>query len=280
MSRIAWWVADKLALLLETRERAVVKGDLSELGATGLQAAWEILGFIVRRQADLWRKWEPWVALLLVVIPAGWLLSTQAAYFSHSVARTLVNIFVDHPGPGARNLQSSHYLALFIRAFQISTWAAACGFVIGVLSWRALWIHSVFWICAWFATLVALQLTSLPGTYWSSDGTEFPPALYRLGAPIAIQAVLVFFPLAIGLARGFWAGDMRLREKILLLTPFYFLALEITQSLRRLRPDEPVLGAVAWTPVPIWPVLVALTIVCFLSLRRHDAAAPDQRGAS
>jgi hypothetical protein len=48
--------------MLDSDERLAVRGDLEESGETGLQAVWDVLGLVVRRQAALWKDWRPWLA--------------------------------------------------------------------------------------------------------------------------------------------------------------------------------------------------------------------------
>ncbi len=75
MTRVCWWLAEKLSRLLEPDERDAALGDFAESGIAGGSALIEVLGLIARRQAALWNDWRPWVALAGVVAPLGMLLS-------------------------------------------------------------------------------------------------------------------------------------------------------------------------------------------------------------
>ena len=53
MTRICWWLADRVSRLLEPDEREAVRGDLEETGAAGGKALRDVLGLAARRQAAL-----------------------------------------------------------------------------------------------------------------------------------------------------------------------------------------------------------------------------------
>ncbi|MEO8128389.1 MAG: hypothetical protein ABI822_14915, partial [Bryobacteraceae bacterium] len=71
-----------LARLLEPRDREVALGDVAETGESFFAALCELLGLIVRRQAELWMSWGPWLALLGVSCLAGVTLSRIAFRFN------------------------------------------------------------------------------------------------------------------------------------------------------------------------------------------------------
>lgn len=78
MNRICWWLLESLSGLLDVDEREAVRGDLAESGQTGVAALRDICGLLLRRQAQLWSNWQPWMILLLLIIPLGMLLSIVA----------------------------------------------------------------------------------------------------------------------------------------------------------------------------------------------------------
>ena len=82
MTRIAWTLADLATQLLEPQERDVVRGDLAECGATGWRALREVLGLVIRRQSMLWTEWQPWFALIAIVLPIGVMLSHAARWWA------------------------------------------------------------------------------------------------------------------------------------------------------------------------------------------------------
>ena len=75
MSGAGWWLADAASQLLEPRERDAVRGDLIESGSSGWRALREILGLVARRQGAFWMDWRPWLAMVVIVLPIGLMLS-------------------------------------------------------------------------------------------------------------------------------------------------------------------------------------------------------------
>jgi hypothetical protein len=59
MTQACWKLVGMLSRMLDSDERLAVRGDLEESVETGLQAVWDVLGLVVRRQAALWKDWRP-----------------------------------------------------------------------------------------------------------------------------------------------------------------------------------------------------------------------------
>ena len=78
MNRICWWLVESLSELLDADERDAVRGDLTESGQTGVAALRDVCGLLLRRQAQFWNNWRPWVILVCFIIPLGILLSIVA----------------------------------------------------------------------------------------------------------------------------------------------------------------------------------------------------------
>jgi len=83
-----WWplLVDRAAGLLDGRDRDAVRGDLDEAGVTGARALREILGLIVRRQLMSWTEWRPWVGLVALAMPLGFLLGAIARVWADTGA--------------------------------------------------------------------------------------------------------------------------------------------------------------------------------------------------
>ena len=71
MTRICWRLVDILSRMLDADERQAVRGDLAESRECIGMALRDVLGLIVRRQIGLWTEWQPWLALLGVVVAAA-----------------------------------------------------------------------------------------------------------------------------------------------------------------------------------------------------------------
>jgi hypothetical protein len=74
-----------LAKLLDANDRETVLGDLAEAGSTPSQTVIQLFGLIVRRYVLAWTRIEPWLALLLGVVPIGLLLSFVTRWFSNEI---------------------------------------------------------------------------------------------------------------------------------------------------------------------------------------------------
>lgn len=74
MTRIDWWPVDVVSQLLEREEREAVLGDLAEADENTWHGLLAILGLVIRRQAELWKSWRPWLATFGVALPSTLLL--------------------------------------------------------------------------------------------------------------------------------------------------------------------------------------------------------------
>lgn len=140
MSKVTWRIVDRFSGMLDPKERIVAMGDLIESGHSGIQAIAQITGLIVRRQVELWENWQPWLALFGVSGVAGSFLSVIALSFGSVLnmqLRTYWHYGV-HYGDGRTPDQDVLFLGgLFIA---ICLWAWSSGFVLRLLSRRAVWI--------------------------------------------------------------------------------------------------------------------------------------------
>ena len=141
LTRICWRLVDIIARMLHPDERDAVCGDLAESGATGGQALRDVFGLVIRRQAELWKDWHPWLALTGLVGVAATLLSEIAFQFDASIVlqvRTYWRHGV-HFGTGLTVREDAVYLGcLFLALF---AWSWTSGFVLGSLSGRCAWLN-------------------------------------------------------------------------------------------------------------------------------------------
>ena len=70
-------LAEMAAIFVAPKDRDAVLGDLAEKGASGWSALGSVLGLVVRQQMELWRAWQPWVAVS-VAFAGGREMSTFA----------------------------------------------------------------------------------------------------------------------------------------------------------------------------------------------------------
>jgi hypothetical protein len=137
---------DIVALLLPPDDREAMLGDLEEQKQPGWLRIFEVLGFAVRRQAEYWRNWRPWL-VGGAVIPATLLLLGASFRLSLDFRHLL--------------LGGSFGTALLYQAALTIAWAGTGGFVIGALSRRTGWISPLLFTIPCFSCLMEFREPSL-----------------------------------------------------------------------------------------------------------------------
>ncbi len=199
MMRVGWWLLSVLARALEPAERDVVLGDLTESGEGVGAATRDLLGLIVRRQVGLWLFWRPWLALFGVSCLAGLSLS-------RIVFRLNVDLY-KHAAHYATSLTAGQEVAfLLCLAGALTVWSWTCGFVLGSLSGRAVWLTwSVFYFVVLDSAWARFVLTGRiilrnPRTHeallHSLQGTL--RVLMATTLPLSIAALVCLFPALFG----------------------------------------------------------------------------------
>jgi hypothetical protein len=209
-----WWAVDLLCRLLERDERAAVCGDLVETHASSARALIEVGGLVIRRQASPWLGWRPWLGLLAIVLPLGFLLSVSSRWFADSIAAHLW-LYV--------RLGEWSYLTIpgWRRDVIEAVTTALAGFAaLAVWSWTAGYALARVARRAWFVLALALVLMIVFGTtgssttarvnYDQSVGPWFSRFFFtpRLFTPI-LRAFLVIIPAWWGLRRGSVRATLR-----------------------------------------------------------------------
>ncbi len=195
MRRAIGWVAR----LLAPDERAVALGDFEELGVTGWRALREIVGLVLLHQAQLWKNWRPWVALLGVAGMAGAVLGRLLFYFD--VAFGLEISAYSHYQVFMNDRTLSEVIFRLTYLFLItcaSSWTIA--YVLGRVSRAAVWLTvPVLYIMVLDSYLAWLLYTG------SVRGSRNPILMLIIGAllPINFPAIAAFLvPAFMGLRRG------------------------------------------------------------------------------
>jgi len=201
--RSGWLFLSVLARALEPAERDVVLGDLAESGEGVGAAARHVLGLIVRRQVGLWLAWRPWLALLGVSCLA-------AVSLSRIVFRLNVDLY-KHSAGYATSLTAAQEVAfLLLLACAVMVWSWTCGFVLGSLSGRAVWLTwSVFYFVvldsAWVRFL-RMGHIFLPNPHTHEALLDSLPGTLRLlmaiTLPLSSAALLFAFPALVGTHAG------------------------------------------------------------------------------
>jgi len=132
MMGAGWWCVETASGLLEPREREAVLGDLAEAGEAAWHGLIAVLGLALRRQVLLWKSWRPWVSAFGVVLPN----SFQLMGFSMLVS----SMFLQDLQRGLRSEELSNLLG---KSVLLAIVAWSCGFAVGAISRRTLWVSCV-----------------------------------------------------------------------------------------------------------------------------------------
>jgi hypothetical protein len=136
MTRTHWPLVEVAARLLKRSEREAVLGDLLETGAGTWQGLLDVLGLVIRLQLSHWKNWQPWLAMFGLALPSSLLLMGVSVSVSSTYERLIDNrILVGSP-------QAIHegFLQLICPGLLLIGCSWACGFVMGSLSRRTLWV--------------------------------------------------------------------------------------------------------------------------------------------
>lgn len=195
MNRLAWWIADKLSLALDPHESAVVRGDLTELGVNGLQAAREILGLVIRRRLQPWQDWRPWLALCGIILPLGWFLTTGSLSLARKHAQFLF-LVVERLANG-QPLSAIWFLAVLSSlpvALLLILQSWTTGLVAAKLARRTAGTQALLFI---------LLFPCAGAVYFNMWPPKNSPALVlQLGVPLLFQLGLFIIPAWMGFRRG------------------------------------------------------------------------------
>jgi hypothetical protein len=124
------------ARLLERDEREAVLGDLLETSEGAWQGLLDVLGLVVRRQLSHWKNWQPWLAVFGLALPASLILMGVSVSVSSMYER-----LIDHRILiGSSHAIHEGFLQLLCRSLLLIGCSWACGFVMGSLSRRTLWV--------------------------------------------------------------------------------------------------------------------------------------------
>jgi hypothetical protein len=212
MTRIGSWVVGHLTRLLNEDEREVVRGDLAECDTPTGRALREVLGLVLRRQAALWFAFEPWLALLTVVIPIGVLLSYASRSWAEGAAEEVLLYgrlwdfsYLANPGwradlisVGAR--MGAAWLALI-------GWSWTSGFVLARLSRPTAWL-TVTMLC--LVVVMATLGTNTIAHLHRHHGPSFQHHMTFAVFPRLLRMFLVIAPVVWGARWGARRGALRL----------------------------------------------------------------------
>jgi hypothetical protein len=210
MSRILSAVVHVLLRMVDSTEREVVEGDLTELRLSQPRAIRELVGLLVRRQIAAWLDWRPWAAVVLFVVPLGMVISLVARHWANITA-IYAWFYVDNwtptylASPGARGDILHATMELFVRCVALVLWAWTIGFAVASLSRRTTWLMCALFGFVLFAGTVG---STTVGVRNPANAAVFSQTLYRVGFPFVFRIVLVWLPALHGMRKA--AGESTL----------------------------------------------------------------------
>jgi cytochrome c biogenesis protein CcmG/thiol:disulfide interchange protein DsbE len=223
MTRICWWLVDRLSGMLEPDEREAVCGDLAESGESGGRALRNVLGLVVRRQAALWKGWRPWVAMIGLIGPIAILLSLGSSRLDrfYDLQLWIIRNYkdVDPAILSEIGLSVRHGIALLVRdslLLAFLSWTG--GYAVGHLSRRRTRIDGAIFC---LLVLISGLLFDPPNRQYNYDvsGWIFSRTFYTVIFPLISRAVLVLFPSLWGMRIRAWPRwrNKTLRGSVMLL---------------------------------------------------------------
>jgi hypothetical protein len=257
LTRICWRLVDVVSRMFHPDERDAVCGDLAESRATGGQALRDVLGLVIRREAELWKDWHPWLALTGLVGAAATLLSEIAFQFDSAIVlqvRTYWRHGV-HFGTGLSVGEDAVYLVCLFLA--LLAWSWTSGFVLGSLSGRCTWLTGTLFclvVQSYSLRLILPRGLTLPGAQlWELLLNLF----FIMSVPM-----LPFLVAAIwGMNRGARMRALELRHALPLAAAIAILTSLVTWTSGWYETVRQVWSEGAWRPIP-WPTrLLPLAIV-------------------
>ena len=136
MTSAHWPMVEVAARLLDRDEREAVLGDLLETGEGAWQGLLDVLGLEVRRQLLHWKNWQPWLAMFGLALPGSLLLMGVSVAVS-SMYERLIDHRILIGSPRSIHEALLHLVCLVLLLIGCS-WS--CGFAVGSMSRRTLWV--------------------------------------------------------------------------------------------------------------------------------------------
>jgi len=197
-----WRAVEWLSRVLEPDERDAVCGDLLEARAALPRALIDVAGLVCRRQAALWLEWRPWLAMITIVIPLGFLLSVSSRFFADGSTHDLF-LYVQTGDwayfsvPGWRRDVLAAFTRSSLSFLALAAWSWTAGFVLGRVSGRAAWAAAVL-----FCLFVAFGTIGTTTTMRSHRHSESSRMIFSVYSTAVVRLLLVMWPARRGLRRS------------------------------------------------------------------------------
>jgi hypothetical protein len=195
------WVTNWLASRLSAEERDAVLGDAAERRTPVVR---DLLSVLLWREARAWTTAAPWLALLTLVLPLGFVLSVVARAWAAGFA-PMFWIYVNNwtweyvTNPGARlDLLMDFVGPTILKVVCLVLWSWTVGRALRVLSRRAVDSNAIMLTGV---VLVGTVGTTTLGMLNPANALVFSSGVYRLGIPLIVRITLVLMPI--------WCGAVR-----------------------------------------------------------------------
>lgn len=195
MTTLSRWLVAKLSSALEPDVRESVVGDLTELRASYIKTIYELLGLILRQEAELWKTWRPWLALIGIVGAIGWLLSNVCLGLIADISRQAF-IYWHYGVPynsGMSGAQETEII--FCTSAAVVCWSWLAGFTLAALSGKTAYINRTLFCLVWFCLCGPLGLL-----VYSARLVLNALNLWTLPHPAGISALAFFATIHLPLA--------------------------------------------------------------------------------
>ena len=151
-------IVESIARFLPAEEREPILGDMIEAGESAWSGLRGLLGFAVRRHAELWKSWRPWLVGFGVALPGSFMLMGASMSVSWSYMRLLCPDMLAQ----ASLTKPSAVFVLLWQALLLIGWAWTAGFVVGSISKRTLWVSAMLCYAPCLLCLSEFNQASLP----------------------------------------------------------------------------------------------------------------------
>jgi len=191
---LSWICVDAASRLLTQEEREAVLGDLAEANENAGEALLSILGLVVRREAEHWKSWRPWVAAFGLALPASFPLMGLSVSVCWVFPKMLE---ATHSMQPQTSLVLFSFWHLIPELLMLTGFAFTGGFLVGSLSRRTLWASALACLGPCLYCFAHFRTESLSGL---SLLLFLAPALW--GVREAVRGKRIGSRTAIGMAVG------------------------------------------------------------------------------
>jgi hypothetical protein len=277
MTRMCWWLVDILSRLLDSNEREVVCGDLAESGKGVGAAMRDVLDLVLHRQIELWAEWRPWLALLGIACLAGVALSGIVFRLNTDLGQQLMAYFIYGVHFGTLLTPQQDIAFLICLAAAILVWSWTCGFVLGSLSGRALWLT---WSVFYFIVLDSRWVRFVLSGNIILRNVRPLQLLVALTLPLNIATLLFSLSGLCGAFLGFRRRVLPLRSAYILASAITILTILTTWMSGWYETAHEVSSGGAWPgvswPMRLLPFVLVSSPVAYLLIEANQAACQPQ----